>query len=172
MRNRSCQQCASSISQAYTRQWPMPPTLPRNDQGRKKALRRQSIGGANHCLWTMACLSNALFAQSLPTPLEITSMHKVYCWIQGSILPWAAWSCPWGSAGRSAAAQPPLGLAAWPGCASAPHTASLSPAITKTRITTISKTITTTVITFDNNSNCLFKTLYPDNSPPGQLPTI
>ena len=32
------------------------------NQGRRKALRRQSIGGASDCLWTMVCPSNALFA--------------------------------------------------------------------------------------------------------------
>ena len=38
--------------------------------GRRKVLRRQSIGGASDCLWTMTCPSNALFAQNLPTPLD------------------------------------------------------------------------------------------------------
>ena len=39
-------------------------------QGRRKPLRRQSIGGASDCLWTMVCPSNALFAQNLRTPLR------------------------------------------------------------------------------------------------------
>ena len=38
-------------------------------QGRRMAMRRQSIGGARHCLWTMACPSNPPFAQNLPTSL-------------------------------------------------------------------------------------------------------
>ena len=47
-------------------------------QGRRKPLRRQSIGRASDCWWTMVCPSNALFAQNLPTPLHVTytdSMH-------------------------------------------------------------------------------------------------
>ena len=35
-----------------------------------KTLRRQRIGGANHCLWTISCPSNALYTQNLQTPLE------------------------------------------------------------------------------------------------------
>ena len=46
-------------------------------QGRRKPLRRQSIGGASDCLWTMVCPSNALFVQNLPTPLVRTCLSIV-----------------------------------------------------------------------------------------------
>ena len=48
-------------------------------QGRRKALRRQSIGGASDCLWTMVCPIHALFAHNLPTPL-----HFAICIIQNN----------------------------------------------------------------------------------------
>ena len=49
------------------------------DQGHRKVLRRQSIGGASDCLRTMTCPSNALFAQNLPTPLVLMSGFTVVC---------------------------------------------------------------------------------------------
>ena len=42
-------------------------------QWHRKALRRQSIGGVSHCLWSMACPFNALFTRSLPAPLTSSS---------------------------------------------------------------------------------------------------
>ena len=46
-------------------------------QGHRKVRRRQSIGGASHRLWTMVCPSNALFAQSLLTPLSMLYSAQV-----------------------------------------------------------------------------------------------
>ena len=43
-------------------------------QRRRKVLSKQSIGGANHYLQTIACPSNALSPQRLPTPLLLDAL--------------------------------------------------------------------------------------------------
>ena len=49
-------------------------------QKRRKVLSKQSIGGANHCSPTIACRSNALSPQRLPTPLSSSGYCRCYLW--------------------------------------------------------------------------------------------
>ena len=80
------------------------------DQGPRKALRRQSIAGASLWLWTVACPSNALFDQSLPTPLIWMNLLEVIMYnigrdnggrsinggeVVGSCSSWFCWWWSW-----------------------------------------------------------------------------
>ena len=48
----------------------------------RKVLSKQSIGGANHCTPTIACPSNALSPQRLPTPLMSADWFWMHFYLQ------------------------------------------------------------------------------------------
>ena len=66
---------------------------------RWKVLSKQSIGGANHCSQTIACPSNALSPQRLPTPLGIRAGYGLLRTIASQM--WTRhWLCFWSASFR------------------------------------------------------------------------